>query len=49
VKADTVIINYEVTVYNHGKTSVIKDPDKVLLRNNEIIVIMQNIWKKSKI
>jgi hypothetical protein len=45
VKADTIIINYDVTVYDHGKTSTIKGPDKVLLRNNEIIVITQNMWK----
>lgn len=47
VKADTVLINYKVTKYNHGKSSSYFSTDKALIKDNEIIMLVQNIWSKT--
>ena len=44
VKGDTITINYVVGLYNHGKSSILKDTDIALIKNNEIIMLKQNIW-----
>lgn len=45
VKGDTITINYEVGTYNHGKSSILKDTDIALIKNKEIIMLRQKIWK----
>lgn len=45
---DSVKIIYDVIKYDHGKSSIIKGIDKALLKNNEIVILEQNLWKKTE-
>ena len=45
-QGDTVIINYSLMLYQRGKITYLKGPDKVLIRNNQIKVLRRHIWEK---
>jgi hypothetical protein len=44
-QGDTVTINYRLMLYDHGKISYIRGPDKVVVKGNQIQVLKRSIWK----
>jgi hypothetical protein len=44
-QGDTVTINYSLSLYERGKITYLKGPDKVLIKENQIKVLKGSIWK----
>lgn len=45
---DTITVNYNLLIYNHGQSTSIKGPDKYIIKGNIIETINRNIWKDVK-
>jgi hypothetical protein len=45
-QGNTVIINYSLMLYERGKITYLKGPDKVLINGNQIKVLKRSIWGK---
>ncbi|AZA54295.1 hypothetical protein [Chryseobacterium sp. G0201] len=45
---DTITVNYDLLIYNHGQSTNIKGPDKYVIKGNIIETVNRNIWKDVK-
>lgn len=47
-QGDTVTVKYNLLVYSHGKSTIMKGPDKYIIEGNSIETLNRNIWKDVK-